>query len=38
MAEALVLDCEALNVLARPTERGVNADRARAVLATIARR
>lgn len=34
MAEALVLDCEALNVLARPTERGVNAERARAVLAT----
>ncbi len=34
MAEALVLDCEALNVLARPGDRGVNAERARAVLAT----
>lgn len=34
MAEALILDCEALNVLARPNERGVNAERARAVLAT----
>lgn len=34
MAEALVLDCEALNVLARPADRGVNAERARAVLAT----
>ncbi len=34
MAEALILDCEALNVLARPDERGVNAERARAVLAT----
>jgi len=34
MAEALILDCEALNVLARPSERGVNAERARAVLAT----
>lgn len=34
MAEALVLDCEALNVLARPANRGVNAERARAVLAT----
>lgn len=34
MAEALVLDCEALNVLARSGDRGVNADRARAVLAT----
>jgi predicted nucleic acid-binding protein len=33
MAEALILDCEALNVLARPTDRGVNAERARAVLA-----
>lgn len=33
MAEALILDCEALNVLARPTERGDSADRARAVLA-----
>jgi PIN domain len=33
MAEALILDCEALNVLARPSERGVNAERARAVLA-----
>lgn len=33
MAEALILDSVALNVLARPTERGVNADRARAVLA-----
>jgi predicted nucleic acid-binding protein len=34
MAEALILDCEALNVLARPSDRGANADRARAVLAT----
>lgn len=34
MAEALILDCEALNVLARPRDRGVNAERARAVLAT----
>ena len=34
MAEALILDCEALNVLARPKNRGVNAERARAVLAT----
>lgn len=33
MAEALILDCEALNVLARPKARGVNAERARAVLA-----
>jgi hypothetical protein len=33
MAEALILDGEALNVLARPGERGVNAERARAVLA-----
>lgn len=32
MAEALILDCEALNVLARPGERGANAERARAVL------
>ena len=34
MAQALILDCEAVNVLARPTDRGVNAERARAVLAT----
>ena len=34
MAEALILDCEALNVLARSSDRGVNANRARAVLAT----
>lgn len=34
MAEALILDCEALNVLARPADRGVNPDRARAVLAS----
>jgi predicted nucleic acid-binding protein len=34
MAEALILDCAALNVLARPGDRGVNAERARAVLAT----
>jgi len=34
MAEALILDCEALNVLARPGERGVNSERARAVLST----
>lgn len=33
MAEALILDSEALNVLARPKARGVNAERARAVLA-----
>ena len=32
MAEALILDCEALNALARLTERGVNADRVRAIL------
>lgn len=32
-AEALILDCEALNVLARSGESGANAKRARAVLA-----
>lgn len=32
MAEALVLDSEALNALARPRERGVLAERARAIL------
>jgi hypothetical protein len=34
MAEALVLDGEALNVLARPAHRGANAKHPRAVLAT----
>jgi predicted nucleic acid-binding protein len=33
MAEALILDSEALNALARPSERGVLAGRARAILA-----
>lgn|SRR5215471_4726882 len=33
MAEALVLDSEALNSLARASERGVLAERARAILA-----
>lgn len=32
MAETLILDSEALNVLARPKARGVNADRARGIL------
>jgi len=32
MAEALILDAEALNALARRKERGVLADRARAIL------
>ena len=32
MAEALILDAEALNALARPTERGAAAGRASAVL------
>lgn len=34
MAEALILDSEALNALAHPTERGTLADRARAILTT----
>lgn len=34
MAEALILDSEALNALAHPTERGALAERARAILAT----
>lgn len=34
MAEALILDSEALNALARPTERGALAERARAILTT----
>jgi predicted nucleic acid-binding protein len=34
MAEALILDSEALNALARPKDRGVLAERARAVLTT----
>ena len=32
MAEALILDAEAVNALARSTERGVLAERARAIL------
>jgi predicted nucleic acid-binding protein len=32
MAEALILDSEAINALARATERGVLAERARAIL------
>lgn len=32
MAKALILDAEAVNALARATERGVLADRARAIL------
>ena len=32
MAEALILDAEALNALARASERSVLADRARAIL------
>jgi predicted nucleic acid-binding protein len=32
MAEALILDSEALNALAHPTERGALAERARAIL------
>jgi predicted nucleic acid-binding protein len=38
MAEALILDSEAVNALARSSERGVLAQRARAVLATAAER
>jgi|SRR5690606_13338623 len=34
MAEALILDSEALNALARPAERGALAERARAILTT----
>jgi predicted nucleic acid-binding protein len=34
MAEALILDSEAINALARATERGVLAERARAILTT----
>ncbi len=34
MAEALILDSEALNALAHPKERGALAERARAVLTT----
>lgn len=34
MAEALILDSEALNAVARPNERGVLAERSRAILAT----
>ena len=34
MAEALILDSEALNALARPKDRGVLEERARAVLTT----
>jgi predicted nucleic acid-binding protein len=32
MVQALILDSEALNALARPKQRGVNAERARAIL------
>ncbi|MGE5787289.1 MAG: PIN domain-containing protein [Myxococcales bacterium] len=38
MAEALILDSEAVNSLVRATERGVLADRARAILATACER
>ena len=38
MAEALILDSEAINALARATERGVLAERARAILATAVER
>ena len=38
MAEALILDSEAINALARATERGVLAERARAILATACER
>jgi predicted nucleic acid-binding protein len=34
MAEALILDSEAVNALARATERGVLAERSRAILTT----
>lgn len=34
MAEALILDSEALNALAHPTQRGALAERARAILST----
>ncbi len=38
MAEALILDSEAINALARARERGVLAERARAILATACER
>ena len=38
MAEALILDSEAINALARATERGVLAERARAILAVACER
>jgi len=38
MAEALILDSEAINALARATERGVLAERARAIVAVACER